>query len=521
MLINSNDIDSKYIKLYDLQNKKIGIPIFQRFYDWKEKEITQLKEDLLEIIDNQQLQLYFLDFIYYEEDNRIKFADGQQRIVTLNNLIKAIKSIAKEHNLIIDDINLFDIKYDIFANQQKYQTHFGNYVTTPFKKVYLDFCRFINYNIDRINDFVKVIKNNIYVYMKRCSNADDAFNIFQQINTGGKPLSKDEVIKTALDQYSLAYNIQFDTSKMKEIRQSIISYYKFKSNNFNKNFDNMEIITFLRKNITQDRDSYQDFVDTVKLLNTINNNPIKYVISYINRNTLLDVLNILAMKHIDINTNRNYMESVIIPLCMISIILTLNGGNPTMFRYLLNDVINDIKNDKSPDDIKSLLINRINSDVAWQINIKDFTNKLGLITTSRRIKEALLIIDAIHCNTSGILNVSTINLEHIYPQNPDSEWAENGWPSHREKQKELIDNIGNYILLSEQVNKSVQNKYITHKVVKYNEITLKDILLQTPTNKVDFKKFEDEQASYINCRKEEIASLIQRELPFGRVLIKK
>ena len=208
MLINSNDITSEYIKLYDWQNKKIGIPIFQRFYDWKEKEIVQLKEDLLKVIDNQQSQLYFLDFIYYEEDGRIKFADGQQRLVTLNNLIKVIKTIASEDGLVIDDIDLFDIKYDVFANQQKYETHFTNYATAPFKKVYLDFYSFIRDNIDRINDFIKIIKNNIYVYMKKCSNADDAFNIFQQINTGGKPLSKDEVIKTALDQYSLAYGIR-------------------------------------------------------------------------------------------------------------------------------------------------------------------------------------------------------------------------------------------------------------------------------------------------------------------------
>lgn len=521
MIIKNNTISSEYVKLYDWQNKKIGIPIFQRFYAWKEKEIVQFKEDLLNVIADQQGQLYLLDFIYYEEDGKIKFADGQQRIVTLNNLIKAIKDVSRDFNISIDDIDLFNISYDVFANQQKYDTHFNNYVTTPFKKVYLDLYNFVKANIDKINDLIKVIKNNLYVYMKKCSNADDAFNIFQQINTGGKPLSKDEVIKTALDQYSLAYGIRFDTSKMKEVRQSLISFYKLKSSNYDKNFDNMEIITFLREYVTKDKNTYQDFVDTITLLNTIGNSPIRYVINYINRNTLLDVLNILAMKHIDINTNHDYLIKVMIPLCMMSIVLTLNGGSPTTFRYLLNEIVDDIKAGANPKAINSKLINKINADTTtWQININDFSGKLGDVTTSRGIKKALLIIDVIYRNISGTVNVNTINLEHVYPQNPDSEWAANGWPSHKEQQKDLIDNIGNYLLLCDSVNKQIQNQYITHKVAKYNSIITRDILLQTPMNTVDFARFENEQEVYINFRRDEIAKSIQTNLPLGRVLIK-
>ncbi len=521
MLIEKNAITTEYIRLYDWQTKKIAIPIFQRFYAWKEKETIQLKEDLLKAIDSPNAQLYLLDFIYYEEDGFVKIADGQQRIVTLNNLIKAIKDIAIERAIKIDDIELFDISYDVFSNQKKYATHFTNYATPPFKKVYLNFYEFVKSNISKINDLIRAIKNNIFVYIKKCTNADNAFDIFQQINTGGKPLSKDEVIKTALDQYSLAYNIRFDTSKMKEVRQSLISFYKLKSSNYDKNFDNMEIITFLREHVTKDRNSYQDFVDTIQLLNTIGNSPIKYVVNYINRNTLNDVLNIMAMKHININTNHEYMLKVMVPLCMMSIVLTLNGGSPTTFRYLLNEIVADIKADVSAEDINGKLIDKINVDTTtWQIHINDFTAKIGDVTTSKGIKKALLILDVICKNISGTVNVNTINLEHIYPQNPDIEWARNGWPSHRESQKDLIDNIGNYLLLCEEVNKSIQNQYITHKVAKYRDIIDIDILLQTPINTVDFNRFTDEQGIYIKNRTYEIAKMIQAGLPLGRVLIK-
>lgn len=521
MLIKNNTISSEYINIYSLNNKPIGIPIFQRFYDWKDNEIVQFKEDLLKVLDDPTTQFYFLDFIYYEEDDKIKLADGQQRIVTLNNLIKVIKDIAYEYQIKIDAIELFQISYDIFANDQKYQTHFNKYATAPFKKVYLNLYQFVKDHLSQLNDFIKIIKNNIFIFIKRCANADDAFNIFQQINTGGKPLSKDEVIKTALDQYAIAYDISLDTTKMKDIRQSIISYYKFVSNHYDKNFDNMEIITFLKEHITKNRSTFKKFVDTIYLLKSLNNSPIKFIIDYINRNTLLDVLNILAMKNVNINSSIPHVREIMLPLCMMSIILTFNAGSPTIYRYLLNDVIEDIKNDVSPEKIKNKLIERINADpVTWQISLSDFIDKLGNSSINKNMKKALLIIDVVWRNVCGTINVPNINLEHIYPQKPNYEWASNGWPCNRKEQKELCDNIGNYLLLCELVNKRIQNQYITRKVVEYRNIIAKDIFLQTPMNTVDFSRFEEEQATYIYERQREIAKSIQKNFPLGKVLIK-
>lgn len=520
MIINNFSIESKYCKLYDYQPIKIGIPIFQRFYDWKTQQIIQLESDILEIINHKDKQLYLLDFIYYLDGNKVVLADGQQRVVTINNLIKAIKDISSEENVEIDDIDYFDISYEILANNLKYETHIKKYATAPFKIVYLQLKDFVKRNVNRINDIIDVIKNNVYVYMKKCENADDAFEIFQQINTGGKPLSKDEVIKTALDQYKTIYNINLDTSKIKDIRQSIISYYKIKKDDCDKNFDNMAVITFLKDYITKNKQSFQDFVDTISLLNKLDDNPIKYVINYINRNTLLDVLNILAMKKIDTNIKKEYMTKLMLPLCMMSICLTLNGGTPTAFRYLLNEVILKIKNNEGVNSINYFLINYINSNsAAWKISFKNFVDKLGSVETPKGIKRGLMIMDVIDKNVSGHIAVPLINLEHVYPQVPDFEWAQNGWPSHNELQKPIIDNIGNYLLLCETVNKSIQNKYITHKVAQYEIIIAKDRLLQTPINTIDFIKFENDRELYIKERQKTIASKIRDEFPFGKVLI--
>ncbi len=520
MIIQKNVISTNYETLYSYQTKKICIPIFQRFYSWKEKEICQFKEDMLEAAKDKTKDFYFLDFIYYIEDEKIKIADGQQRIVTLNNFIKALLKVANEQNQVLD-INLFDIKYDNFANQAKYVKHFTNYETAPFKKVYINLLNFVRTNKSFLNDFVYVIKNNIHVFMKKCNNADDAFEIFQQINTGGKPLTKDDVIKTALDQYSTAFGVPFSTKNMKDVKSSLISYYKLKTPSFSGNFGNMEIMTFLRCEVTKDKATFQNFVSSMKLLSSISESSIYYVINYINRNTLLDVPNVLSLKGIDVNTDKNWLNNVTIPLCLMSIVLTMNGGSPTSYRYLLNNVVSKIKSDENYNQISKFLINEINSNPSiWQISFNDFKNKLGDITIPRGIKKALLILDIICKNVSGTLNVKSINLEHIYPQNPDLEWDKNGWPCHQEDRLPLIDNIGNYLILCSSVNKSVSNKYITQKIPQYNDIISSDKMLQTPINTVDFKKFESEKESYIHSRQSDIAKSLQDELPLGKVIIK-
>ena len=522
MLIRSKQIENKYINLYKLNDRKIGIPIFQRFYAWKEAQTKQLLEDLLNSVNNDK-QLYLLDFIYYEDDKRIMLADGQQRIVTINLLIKVINNIIKENNLKIKPLKQFDITYDIVNNNEKYQKTFTNdYVVAPFKKVYLHLYSFVRKNIDKIEDIRNIIQNRIFIYLKKCSSVDEAFLVFQQINTGGKPLTKDEIIKTALDQYSIIYDTKIDTLKIKTIRQDLISYYKFIENNYNANFDNMAIMSFLNKYVTRDKESFVKFKESVDLLKKLDGNPITHIIRYINRPSLYDIVNVMAMKNIDLSVNKDYVNKVVIPLCLASITLTFNGGNPVNIKYLANDLIKKIKNGEDASKLELYIATYIDKNAqAFKMKLIDFTNALGGDSESnyQNIKKALLILDVMYKNTAGSLNVDSINLEHIYPQKPDTTWATKGWPTSHEEQQVMINNIGNYLLLNEEVNKKIKNKYIADKVSEYEKIIPNDLMLQTAINTVDFEEFEDRKFDYITERQTLIAKNIRQDLPFGQKLI--
>ena len=522
MIVSKKGVSFDYVNIYDLIKLKIGIPIFQRFYDWKIQQTTQLLNDIIDVTNDKSKELYLLDFIYYidEESTRYMLADGQQRIVTLNLLYKAINDYIDHNMLTISKLSLFDISYDINSNNDKYICNFNNYICAPFKSIYLHFINWIDTNSGILSDIVDVLKNNIHVYLKKCINADDAFVIFQQINTGGKPLSKDEIIQTAIKQYAEIYSTPV-SAKVKDLKLAVVSYYKYLTGDTSKNFDNISVLTFLKNNVTKNQASFTKFVNTLNTLASLEKNPITSVFCYINRTTLYDVLNVLAMKGIDTTTKREYLEKVVIPLCMLSITLSLTGGLPSLLKYLMNNVIDAINENKTADEISLIIATYINmNSSSCKMNFTNFKASLGgLGNATPGIRKGILVLDAIVSNTSGTINISKVNLEHIYPQTPKPIWATNGWPTNKEEQKEIINNIGNQFLLCESVNKSISNNYITVKLPKYLTIIAKDALLRTTMNTVDFNKFETDKKAYVETRQEEIAKEVYNNMPFGKVVL--
>ena len=202
MLIKSNTKENEtlkveYVKLYDWIDKKFGVPIFQRLYVWDQETARPLIEDIFSAMHEPEKDFYLFDFIYYEEKENdetiIKLADGQQRLITLNILIQVINDLIDEKELTIEKVKLFNVAYDIEEFNEKYKTSFCSYPTAPFKKVYLSFRdEYLLPNIAQIEQVIDVIKNKIFVFMKRCTSTDDAFEIFNALNNGGKKLKKED-----------------------------------------------------------------------------------------------------------------------------------------------------------------------------------------------------------------------------------------------------------------------------------------------------------------------------------------
>ena len=520
MIIKSSSVQSKYSNLYSLSTNEVYFPIFQRGFSWKPIQTEKIIEDILNNIQDKSKQLYLLDFIWFEEDGKFKLADGQQRLMTFYIIIKCINELIEKESLPISKIQNYNIFYEEDSNQIKFSKFESGSVVAPFKKVYLHIFDFVKHNKHQIQDIIDVITSNVFVFLKKADNVDDAFEIFKQINTGGKPLSKDEIIKTIISQYSSKYSIPI-TSSLKDIRKLIISYHKYVNGDKSNNFDSIGIMSFLNKQIVNSKKNFSVFSNYLQIVSTINKLSIYHIASYINRGQIIDIIYILGIKGIDLNIQRDYMTRILLPLCLMSIIMTTKKVNPGgIVLSLYSTIIEMIKNDNSIDEIENFILTFVDENKQiCKTTLTEFNEAIGDPELSQNIKKALLIIDIVKSNTSGSLNVDSINLEHIYPKSPVTTWATNGWPVNRDEQKQIINNIGNMILLNQEINKKIQNKFIDDKIVEYNRIIPKDRFLQTSMNTFNFNKFKIEKDLYIKNRQSQISDSVKNDFYFGKVLI--
>lgn len=520
MIVNKNSIQNHYLCSYSLQSVKIYLPIFQRGFSWKPDQTEKILEDIDFIVDNSLMgdkHLYLLDFIGFRENGCFKLADGQQRLVTLTILTRCLIECATE-NGIPYIIKNFNIEYDDESCQKAWEDFCNKKIVAPFKKVYLRLKSYINDRKSKLPDIEHVLMNDIYIYVKMTENADDAFDIFEQINTGGKPLTKDEIISTIIKQYSAKYGIDLKLSQ-KELKTVLTSYYKY-SGKSSSTFNNLAIMSFLNSHVVNTKKQFQDFEGYIKATKTVGDLPVTYIAKQLNRTQLFDVIYAYEANGISLKTNRKPIDEVILPLFLLCAIFSLTGTNPGgRVKTFLDNILVKIKNKESEDNIKSEILSFAdsNKDICT-ISLSDFTALLQG-KSKEKILKALLLMDIVKSNTSGSFTPSLINLEHIYPQKPATDWSANGWPVNTDDQEEYIHNIGNYLILNESVNKKIQNEYITHKIKEYDRIIPVDKFLQTPSNTVDFNEFEKGK-NYINERRSAIAKYIQSDFPCAKAFIK-
>ena len=86
----SKDISLKSI--VDFENDKINfyIPRYQRGYRWKNRQVSQLIDDIDSFNPTESTPFYFLQALAVAKDienNRVNVVDGQQRLTTLKLIL--------------------------------------------------------------------------------------------------------------------------------------------------------------------------------------------------------------------------------------------------------------------------------------------------------------------------------------------------------------------------------------------------------------------------------------------------
>jgi uncharacterized protein with ParB-like and HNH nuclease domain len=241
-------INSNVMTMSDVFKKNyFEVPYYQRDYSWEYDQILDFWRDLMDVVDGHQYNHFFGQIVTYNTGGVKDLIDGQQRITTSLVFMAVIQNIATEilENKELTDeprFTLFSIRKAIKEEYVMYDSAnpalrlqpfnensdaiheyfiklFHGVITTndnnkdivPVKNlqfVFQEFNKKIRQylsNETNIADQIKKLQylfttfmDKFFISMISTANQEDAFVIFETLNSRGKDLSPSEIIKTHL-----------------------------------------------------------------------------------------------------------------------------------------------------------------------------------------------------------------------------------------------------------------------------------------------------------------------------------
>lgn len=212
MLKNSNSIVE--LKINELLNggSQYIIPVYQRNYAWGYKEISQLVQDICNVIEDGKQSNYYIGTLvtYKRTDGKYEVIDGQQRLTTLTLLMYALShSDLKESESFKIKNNLeFECRQDSNNILQILQQISNNNISLPsidntgLVKGY-EICKKeinklksnnVEHNIS-INAFVEYLLTQVKIIRIEVPEDTDLNHYFEIMNNRGEQLEKHEILK--------------------------------------------------------------------------------------------------------------------------------------------------------------------------------------------------------------------------------------------------------------------------------------------------------------------------------------
>jgi len=205
------------LSIKDLLSKDhYRIPIYQRNYDWGEKEVLQLVEDIADYASIGQGKKYYIgSLVVFEKQDQqgnlyYETIDGQQRLTTLTILICALKNL-KKYNLNESTLAWYvrpNLSYDHRSEADKVLAELilGKKVITEYSSNMTEVYEVMQKNIISIVEsknitlefFCSYLLNEV-VILRVPVPADTQLNhYFEIMNSRGEQLEKHEVLKANL-----------------------------------------------------------------------------------------------------------------------------------------------------------------------------------------------------------------------------------------------------------------------------------------------------------------------------------
>ena len=228
------------------------IPRFQRPYSWEKDQITEFWND--SIVESESDYFIGSIVVYRKDDEVYGIVDGQQRLTTITMILSALRNfyvsesftnLAKGVQLLIEKKDLNNQNQFIIQTETSYpyfQEHIQKFGEPDTKEElgseevnlqngFYQISNFINVLVDEIKKDKQIKQENrketiqkklneirdkilkLKVIYIELDNEDDAYIIFETLNTRGKDLSVGDLVKNYLTKHLKAKNAGVDIPK--------------------------------------------------------------------------------------------------------------------------------------------------------------------------------------------------------------------------------------------------------------------------------------------------------------------
>lgn len=555
-------IDKEIKKI--LETGYFHIPRFQRPYSWEKDHIIEFWHDT--VIDSEQD--YFIgSFVLYKmEDELYGIVDGQQRITTITLILCSLRDFYLENglenqamgvHLLVEKIDLDnkknfilqtetsypyfqeyiqkygepEIEVDLGAEEQNLKRAFdqiNGYIKTEVDKVKLNPQVPEDDKKKNIETVLNEIRNKILklkvIYIE-LDDEDDAYTVFETLNTRGKELDISDLVKNYLTKNIKAGNNKVDLplDKWKIIRNNI------DSSSADIDIDNFMLHVWLSKyDYTTKKALFKKLKKTIKPKDAKDflNNLVKDSETYVsifdpelrawNKNELEVKESISALSSFgvtqqtpmvlsimrELNANRlkyKYAREGLEAIEKFHYIFTAitsqrsSGGIASMYSTYARKLagnITDLEQITIIRDLKEKMREKLPTYEEFLANFKTlkYTNKFT--KHKKTIQYTLKQIDK-HFNSNGVpIDYDLMTIEHILAQNPTIK---------TNNHDSFVGRIGNLVYIDGKTNGDLENKNFQAK---------KPILLNASIYLDDvFKNAVDWTEKEINERTEKLAEL--------------
>lgn len=555
MKIESSDADIETL----LGSKFFEIPRFQRPYSWEEENILDLWNDL---VSTQASEYFIGSMVVYRKDKlRYGVVDGQQRLTTLTILLCAIRNkfleIGKRdlaegiHQLVErkDRSNHDQYVVDTETSFPYFQEHIQKFDSDPEVEVQIKseernlrnahdkFVSLINKSIDSIkNDPAKpddakdreVLQRlmllrdavfNLKVIFVVLDEEDDAYIIFETLNTRGKDLALSDLVKNhfakhlrtkgVVDSVKIKWGQLLETLSNSSEDLSIDTFiYHFWASRY-ESIPLKSLFPKIKKSITKQlaMQYLDDFISDSRIYRSLYESTYEWNSNETEAMRSLQALRLFKVVQpipATLALVRSYRSNIIRYAKLRDALLAIesfhfqftaitssrsSGGISAMYSSFAQRLFSCANSQEASNEINSL-VRKLRDRVPAFEEFKLGFNALVFTNSNSKQKNLIRYVlrrFSLHHEYKTPVDYDELTIEHVYPQSQINEQ----WP------EAIVGSIGNLVLLDEKTNSKLGTKNFGAKIkhLSENGYTLPGALTRTQSWTPDeVKSHTDEMA---------------------------